>query len=137
MDFSDFSDFFPEFLEFFLVYEDFINKKGFKHRIRGVVYSHIRYTVFKSSKKIQGFLFGFFLGECTRIFLSEQPLGQIYGISLVARIVDHGRRNVLIHEEQKGKGEAESHGSQNGKEGQPVQWCNSEHVVVVISKSFD
>ena len=53
--FGIFSNFFPVFW----VYEDFMNKNGSKHWNRGVVHSQIRYTVFKSSKKILGF-FGFF-----------------------------------------------------------------------------
>ena len=64
--------FFLDFSKFFWVYEDFINKKGFRHWIRGVVHSQIRYTDLKSSKTILGY-FGFF-GGCTRIFLSEKPL---------------------------------------------------------------
>ena len=60
LDFLDFLDIF-DFSKNFLAYEDFINKKGFKHWIR-VVHSQIRYTDFKSSKKSLNSLdfFGFF-----------------------------------------------------------------------------
>ena len=50
--FSDFLDFFGFFSGFFFgffwVYEDFINEKGFKHWIRGVVHFQIRWTDLKS-----------------------------------------------------------------------------------------
>ena len=64
LDFSDFSKF-PKF--FFDKY--FINKKGFKNWIWGVVHFHKRCMDFKFSKKILEFFldfFGFF-GGCTRI----------------------------------------------------------------------
>ena len=48
------------FSDFFWVYEDFMNKKGFKHWYQGVVHSQISSTDFKSSKKIQGFFLDFF-----------------------------------------------------------------------------
>ena len=56
-----FLDFFRSFRNFFLGSEDFINEKGFKHWIRGVVHSQIRYRDFKSSKKILGFIGNFLI----------------------------------------------------------------------------
>ena len=61
------------------MYEDFINKKGFKHWNRVVVHSQIRYTDFKSSKKSLDFL-DFF--RIFRIFLSEQPFGTLANLEV-------------------------------------------------------
>ena len=55
-----------EDLIFILFYIIFMNKKGFKHWIRGVVHSQISCTDFKSSKKFL-YLLDFFL--IFRIFL--------------------------------------------------------------------
>ena len=57
--FFRFFGFFGFFSGMFWVYEDFLNKKGFKHCNRGVVHSQIRCTDFYSSRKIHGFLWGF------------------------------------------------------------------------------
>ena len=57
------------------MYEDFLNKKGFKHWIRWVVHSHIWYTDFKSSKKSLNFLdfFRIFLGGVRGFFWVNNP----------------------------------------------------------------
>ena len=92
-----------------------MNKKGFKHRNRGVVHSQIRCTDFKSSKKFLDFfgifgifrffrnfsiffsfldfsdifvIFFFFGGGCTRIFLSE-PLEYVHPKSKIDRPISN------------------------------------------------
>ena len=48
LDFSDFFGFFRIFFRILWVYDDFMNKKGFKHWNQGVVHSQIKCNDFKS-----------------------------------------------------------------------------------------
>ena len=53
---------------------------------------------------------------------------------LVARVVDHGGRDVLIHEEEEGQREAHAHGAEDGEERETLQGRHAKDVLVVVPK---